>query len=133
MAAANYLAIFIGGGLGATARFVLSRWISQSFFTTLPLGTLVENVLGSLLMGFLFYTFEYFVAPVYVRLLVTVGFIGAFTTFSTYTLETVLLVMGKQYDRALLNVLVQNTLGLVALVLGIAASGLVLKMVRGEI
>ena len=93
----NFLAIFLGGGFGASARFALSQYVSQHFTTTVPMGTFLENILGSFLLGFFFHLFETILVPVYVRSFITIGFIGAFTTFSTYTLETVLLATKRMY------------------------------------
>lgn len=127
----NYIAIFVGGGLGAAARFALSRYVSQSIYAAIPTGTLAVNVIGSLVMGFLFRVFETVAVPSEVRIFVMIGFLGAFTTFSTYSLESVLLFAERQYGPAMLNVLVQNLAAFGALVLGFVLSNGAMRLFRG--
>lgn len=113
------LLIFLGGGLGALARFGFSRGFSERFFSAVPLGTLFVNVTGSLCMGFFFAMLNESLLPSAYRALITVGFIGAYTTFSTYMLETVSLVQKKEYVPALLNVLYNNLFCMIAVIAGI--------------
>jgi CrcB protein len=83
------LAVGAAGFLGAVARFLLSGLIGRSVATRFPLGTFVINITGSFLLGW-FYAFmqrRYPAAPEVVRLAVATGFLGAYTTFSTFTLE----------------------------------------------
>ena len=101
----SWLAIAIGGGLGATARFLLTRgkgrWLGQN----LPYGTLTVNAVGSWMLGFLavFLLDRVEVSPV-LRLGVTVGFLGAFTTFSTFSYETITLLQQESSWKALTNI-----------------------------
>jgi len=99
------LVIAGGGALGAVARFGLSngvyRWLGRDF----PWGTLVVNALGSFLMGLLFVLLlERSLFGPEVRAAVLVGFLGAFTTFSTFSIETLSLVEQGEPLRALLNI-----------------------------
>lgn len=101
------LAIAAGGALGAVMRF----WVSSGVYALLgrgfPYGTLVVNVLGSLLMGFLYVLMiERLLAGAEWRAFVLVGLLGAFTTFSTFSIETLTLMQDAAYLRAFLNVLV---------------------------
>lgn len=128
----NLLAIFIGGGLGACSRYLLSHAVSQQLaFTRIPLGTLAANALGSLLIGFFFQLFQSITAPAYLRVAVAVGFIGAFTTFSTYILEIIQLIMRRQYLSAGATFLVQNVLGFAMVVAGVLLSDALLKTLKG--
>jgi len=129
----NFLAIFLGGGLGASARFALSNYVSQHFNTVLPMGTFFENILGSFLLGFFFHLFEIVLVPVYVRTFITIGFIGAFTTFSTYTLETVLLATKRMYWPSFYNFLIQNLFGLISVVLGFTAAAFIVRLIKGGV
>lgn len=99
------LGIAAGGALGAVLRFLLSTGINASFGSSFPLGTLVVNVLGSGAMGFLFIIFaeRMHVAPE-LRLALTVGLLGAFTTFSTFSVETVGFVQAGELAKALFNI-----------------------------
>lgn len=117
------LFIGLGGFLGAIARFVTAAWCQRTFLSDpagFPLGTLVVNVLGCLLLGFLTPLFleRTNLAPE-IRLAVAVGFLGSFTTFSTFGYETFALINeGGAWGRAGLNVGLSVVLGLAAVILG---------------
>lgn len=128
----NLAAIFIGGGLGATARYMLSYGVSQlAFFSKVPLGTLVVNALGSLLIGFFFQMFQSLMLPAYIRVAVAVGFIGAFTTFSTYVLEIVQLITRRQYMSAILTFVLQNLFGFAMVITGVLLAEVLLNYAKG--
>lgn len=112
------LVIFLGGGFGALSRFGLSKVISEHAGALFPVGTLTINVLGSLVMGFLFGFFDRMFVPSDLRAFLTIGFLGAFTTFSTYALESVRLMQGGQWRMALTNIALTNGAGLAALLIG---------------
>lgn len=119
------LAIAGGGALGAVARFGVSngvyRWLGRDF----PWGTLAVNLLGSFVMGLLFVLLlERALLPPEVRAAVLVGFLGAFTTFSTFALETLTLVEQGETLRALLNIAASVLVCLFACWLGIVSARL---------
>ena len=98
--------VFVGGGLGSVARFLVSRFVTSKFEVELPLGTLIVNVLGSLLLGLfigLIQRFNYSEAQLV--LLFTVGFCGGFSTFSTFSYETIELIKNGNHLVAVFNVL----------------------------
>ncbi|MGA1599444.1 MAG: fluoride efflux transporter CrcB [bacterium] len=115
-----WLAVAGGGALGALARFAVSRWTNAHLGGPLPFGTLLVNVLGSFLLGALATVFRerYELRPE-VQLLLTTGFMGAFTTFSTFSLETWTLALEGAWGRAGLNLLANLFLSLLACGLGI--------------
>lgn len=88
----HWLAVALGGAIGALGRYGLNGLIYQVSDHRIPLGTLVVNVLGSFLMG-IFYVLiiEKGVLPVEMRNFLMVGFLGAFTTFSTFSLDALAL------------------------------------------
>lgn len=87
----------MGGALGCWLRWGLAVAFNP-LFPTLPLGTLAANLLGGFLMGVALGVFDHFQAlPVEVRLLVATGFLGGLTTFSTFSAETVSLLLRQQY------------------------------------
>ncbi len=101
------LAIGAGGALGAVLRFWMSSGVYALLGRGFPYGTLVVNVLGSLLMGFLYVLMvERLLAGSEWRAFALVGLLGAFTTFSTFSIETLALMQEALYLRALMNVLV---------------------------
>jgi CrcB protein len=119
------LVIAGGGALGAVARFGLStgvyRWLGRDF----PWGTLAVTALGSFLMGLLFVLLlERSLFAPEMRSAVLVGFLGAFTTFSTFSLETLVLVEQGELLRALANVLASVLICLLACWGGIACARL---------
>ena len=111
--------IAIGGSVGAVARFLVSKWINLLSFSTFPYGTLTVNIIGAGLIGFLFSFFNDLVLPVQYKSMITVGFLGAFTTFSTYSLESVNLFMAGEYKIGAMNILLNNVLSLAAVMAGI--------------
>ncbi len=103
-----YVAIACGGALGAVSRFVLAAWVQRLSTSSFPWGTLAVNALGSFLMGFLFvYLIERSSLSEVWRFLLTVGFLGSLTTFSTFSLETVRLLQSGAFLWALGNIMLQ--------------------------
>jgi len=87
-----YVAIAIGGTLGCWARYAMTNLIQAIYGRDFPYATLTINVLGSFLMGFLFVeTLERLTISPYLRIGILTGFLGGFTTFSTFAMETLLL------------------------------------------
>ena len=102
------LAIASGGALGAVMRWYVAAWIQRLSGSAFPWGTLTVNVLGSFLLGFLFvWLLERVTVGEITRLAITVGFLGAFTTFSTFSVETARLLETGSFTMALVNVLAQ--------------------------
>jgi len=112
------LSIGIGGFFGAITRFLISLAIQKWVGVVFPLGTLVVNVLGSFLIGFLYMYFSHVIHPIAKMGLMT-GFLGALTTFSTFSLETVLLLQDGLYLKAGLNILLNVVLSILATILAI--------------
>lgn len=117
----TYLAIALGGALGAVSRFWLGLHVEKFNTTNFPWGILTVNVLGSLLIGLLFVLFTERPALDVYRPLLTVGFLGGLTTFSTFSLDALLLFQQGLYNTALFYVLSS-----VVLCLGAAFAGMLL-------
>jgi len=114
------LLIGAGGFLGAISRYLVDGWVSELSRGSFPWGTLVVNLTGSFVLGILFaLSMERAVLPADIRPPVLIGFIGAYTTFSTLTLETWRLVMDGSYALAAGNIAASLVLGLVAVAAGL--------------
>lgn len=113
--------VFIGGGLGAMSRFLVTTALAGKL-GNFPLGTLTANFFGSLLMGLV----VGLLAGRYesVRLFVAVGFLGGFTTFSSFSAETLALIQGGQFFSAAANVIVSVVASLVACAVGLKIGGI---------
>jgi len=124
--------IAVGGGFGAVARFGLSLWTNR-MWPNFPSGTLAVNLFGCLLIGL--------VMPVFAgqpprsreewRLLLVIGFLGAFTTFSTFAYETFVEGDSSQFSKALANIAVSVLGGLVLVWIGYRLTDRVLGMAGG--
>lgn len=101
----NFLIVFLGGGIGAAARYWLSGSIARSSGSSFPFGTMTVNVIGCFAIGFLMTAFEdrFLVTPS-LRLFLTIGILGGFTTFSTFSFETIAMMKDAEYFYALLNI-----------------------------
>jgi CrcB protein len=109
----------LGGFLGANARYWLGGWVSQRYGAEFPWGTFVINISGAFILG-VFATLiseRMIVAPQW-RLLIPIGFIGAYTTFSTFEYETLTLTESGAFLRAVANVLCSVLVGFIAVWLG---------------
>ena len=123
----NIIAIALGGSLGAVSRYLLSKYVSGYFGAIFPWGTLAVNLIGSLLIGFLFGLAEKTIITASIRTFVMIGFIGAFTTFSTYVLESVNLFRDGEIKLGLLNIGISNILGIGCIILGFYMASLLMQ------
>ena len=116
----KFLLISAGAILGANARFWLGDWAAQKWGSSFPFGTLLINVTGSLLLGlFMTLATERFLIDPRWRFLFAVGFLGAYTTFSTFTYESFNLLFKGQWLPGLINLFGSTILGVIAVGLGV--------------
>ncbi len=112
----HWFSVAIGGALGAMARYAVSTWIFNISSHKFPYATLSVNVLGSFVMGILFvFIIERADLPAEMRGLLMIGFLGAFTTFSTFSLDAIGLWQNGHLFLALVYVLATVVLCLVAI------------------
>lgn len=114
----RYLLVLAGGGVGSLARYVAASAIMTRFGGQFPLGTLVINVTGSFLVGFLNILLERFQLAPNWRLLLVVGFLGGYTTFSSFEWETYSAIRDGGAWTGMLNVVTSVMLGYIAVTLG---------------
>jgi CrcB protein len=120
-----YKIVLIGGAglLGTLARYWISGWADERWGATFPIGTLVVNALGCLAIGFLFHATEekYLIDPV-IRSAVLVGFLGGFTTFSSFAIQSFNLLRDGEILMASANIFLSNIAGLILVWVGYVIS-----------
>lgn len=121
------LLVALGGAVGAVARYSVGGWAQSLVGTTFPLGTMVVNVAGSFLLGLTISLTDHLALPAELRSLVAIGFLGAFTTFSTFSYEAVVLLSGGEWTRGALYVGGSLMLGIVGLLAGLALASILLQ------
>jgi CrcB protein len=115
----RYLLISLGAILGANARYLVGLWSVERLGVGFPAGTLIVNVTGSLILGFLYAALDgRLPLPSDLRFFLGVGFLGAYTTFSSFSVETLALARAGDPGLALANLFANNFLGLAAALLG---------------
>jgi CrcB protein len=116
-----YLLVGLGGFMGANLRFILARWTGAAVETRFPLGTFIINMSGSFLLGIVgtIVARKLLANSDEMRLALGIGFLGAFTTFSTFEFETHALFEDGEWLTALTNIFLSLFLGLLAVRAGI--------------
>ena len=122
----NYFLVFVGGGIGATLRYWLSGIIPRYAGTDFPYGILTINVLGCFLIGFFMSSLEerFMITPS-LRILLTIGILGGFTTFSTFSYETISLLRDAEIFKASLYISSSVVICLVGTYIGSAIGKLI--------
>ncbi len=115
----NVLLVAIGGAIGAAARYLAGLWIAARFGADFPWGTFFVNVTGSFLIGIVLVLVERGTLPGEARLFLAVGILGGYTTFSSFSYETLQLVNGGDIRPVLLNAFGQLFVGLLVVYLGV--------------
>ncbi len=117
----------VGGALGALARYYATEWTRSRLGAELPWGTFAVNVAGSFLLGFFFVWIESRAPSTVTRQLVAIGFLGSFTTFSTFSYETVALARAGEVLRAGGYAASSVLVGIVAVLIGAGAAGVLVR------
>jgi CrcB protein len=116
----RFLFLFVAGGFGTLARYGISTWVQRTASTDFPWGIVTVNAIGSFVLGLL-YTLaeEHNLLTGELRIAVLVGFLGAFTTFSTFAFDTGQLLREDRYMWAAGNMILNNAIGLSLVFVGI--------------
>lgn len=121
------LVIALGGALGALSRWVVGGWVQTAAGSGFPMGTLVINVTGSFLLAFLVAFLEGVAAPPAWRSFLAVGFCGAYTTFSTFSYESVRLIQDGDWSRGALYLFGSVVVSLALTLLGFRTAAALLS------
>lgn len=115
------LLVLAGGALGSSVRYLVALWMVARFGADFPWGTLTVNVVGSFLIGVVATLADELgaISPD-LRIFLVIGVLGGFTTFSSFSLDTLRLAQGNDMTRAVSNMAANLTLGLAAVVAGVA-------------
>ncbi|MCL1037918.1 fluoride efflux transporter CrcB [Shewanella corallii] len=114
----NILFVAMGGAIGAVCRYLISIFMIQVFGTGFPFGTLLVNVLGSFVMGVIYALGQVSHVSPELKAMIGVGLLGALTTFSTFSNETLLLMQDGEWLKAGLNVVLNLTICLAVVYMG---------------
>jgi len=127
-----FWSVAIGGALGCVSRYYLTAFIQQRAGPSFPVGTLLINITGSFLLGFIMrYALQSGAVSAETRMILTSGFCGGYTTFSTYSYETAMMLDDGEYGRAALYVGSSVVLALAGTLLGFAAANRLLALRQG--
>lgn len=115
----NILCVGIGGFLGAIIRYGISMSTSKVFLCKIPIGTLIVNILGGLLIGFIMeISIKTDLISPQLKLFLTTGIMGGLTTFSTFSYETIMLIEGGNFNFAIVNIILNLFLSLIGVWIG---------------
>lgn len=122
----NLIAIFLGGGIGAVSRFLISLNLTKIYNVNLPIATFLVNIIGSFAIGFLYILFmgKTDLTPA-LKLALTVGFCGSLTTFSTFSLELFEMISHQQFMQAAIYALLSVLVCLVMTGIGVYCAKLI--------
>jgi len=123
----NLLFIAVGGALGTLSRYGISKFVNQATGAWFPWGTMTVNFIGLFIIGFLFELFDRSILSPQTRSFAIIGFLGGFTTFSSYGMETINLFRDGETGLGLLNIVLSNVIGLFLVVAGIILARIVIK------
>lgn len=110
----KYIYILVGGAAGSLLRFIISEYISAKYSSDFPVGIFFVNILGALIIGFLFgYLSDNELLNDKLRFLLFIGLLGGFTTFSSFALENMRLIKDGLVFTSLLYIVLTNVLGII--------------------
>lgn len=108
----KFIYILLGGATGSLLRYFIAEFLSSKNTTSFPIGTFAVNIIGSLLIGFLFGLFSVNgTLDEKLKYLVFIGFLGGFTTFSSFALENMRLLTNGLFNTAIFYIILSNTVG----------------------
>lgn len=126
----RFFYIAIGGAIGALLRYWISGVANRLFYSEFPWGTLSVNLIGSLIIGFLWGISEFVFISRDMKVLIFIGILGSFTTFSTFSLESFHLLRDGEYGFLSINIFLNFFLGIVLVFAGVFLSRYIFNLTR---
>lgn len=123
------LYIGIGGAMGAITRYLFTMFVDRIITTPFPVGILLINAIGSFFISLLFFLGEEWYPP-HIKIALSVGFLGAFTTFSTYSLQSFEMFRRGQWIQGSINIILNNGVSLLFVLLGMFSAMLIYMSVK---
>ena len=123
--------LFAGGGAGTVLRYLISSFSGRLFSSGFPIGTAVVNLSGSFAIGLLWSLTEFINVSPNLRAFVFIGFIGGYTTFSTFMLENLNLMRNNEIKGMIANIIVSNVLGIILVIAGFVLGRYCINLIRG--
>ena len=124
------ISIALGGASGAVMRYIVSGLAHKITFTTFPIGTLAVNLIGCFVLGFIWQITQEIIMPSYLKTFITIGFLGAFTTFSTYALETFFLLREGEFLLFAMNICISTLGGLILVFSGYLTATFIINLIK---
>jgi CrcB protein len=126
----KFIAIALGGSVGALLRYSVSGFAHKYLGAVFPWGTLTVNLAGCFVIGLLWELFDYYIVPGNMRIFLLTGILGAFTTFSTFGLETINLLRDGESRLAFYNIVFSVVFGLLLVFIGIVVARFLISIIR---
>ena len=128
---AKLLLLFAGGGAGTVLRYLVSSSSNRFFSSGFPVGTTIVNLSGSFVIGLLWSLMEFIDISPNLRAFLFIGFLGGYTTFSTFMLENLNLMRSSEIKGMIANIIISNVLGIILVIAGFVLGRYCINLIRG--
>jgi len=124
------LFVLLGGSIGALSRYLLSGFIYEKYYSSFPIGTLIVNLIAVFILGLFWGFIQYYNTSSNLNIFIIIGFLGGFSTYASYIIETFQMFQDGQLFLPFLNIFLTNILGFIFLFLGIFLSQIFINFIK---